>query len=61
MPPVPEISNIYRLVRGVKIYREPESQQQPYPDGYICISGKVAVDLDRIAVNGHHIFKTGIG
>ena len=65
MPTVPEIAEGCCKVWRTEIIGKPESKQQGDPDGNIRISRKIAVDLQRIAVNteqaveGTKIFRVG--
>ena len=60
MPPPPEFGDRRRLVGGVEVLREAESQQQGDSDGHVGIAREVAVDLQRVAVNTHQALEPGV-
>ena len=45
MPTSPKFGNGSRLIRGIKVHIEMKTQQERNADGYIAISGKVAINL----------------
>ena len=49
VPPSPEVLDVRRLVRRVEIQRKAYAEEQRRTDGDIRVSGKVAINLDRIA------------
>ena len=49
MPAPPEFSNRGGAVRIIEVFRECESEQPPHADCHIAVTGKIIVDLKRIA------------
>lgn len=60
MPAAPELRYGCRLIRRVEVHVEMKAQQQSNADSHIAISGEVAIDLKRIAVNTHEVFHARI-
>ena len=49
MPPTPEVGRIQRLVRRVEVLRKAKSQQHRQTNGHVGVSGKIEIELHRIA------------
>lgn len=60
MPAAPELRYGCRLIGRVEVHVEMKAQQQSNADSHIAISGEVAIDLKRIAVNTHEVFHARI-
>src|SRR5699024_4842897 len=56
----PELRDGRRLVGRIEVLGEAESQQQRETDGHVRIAGKVAVNLERIAVNPHQVLEAAV-
>src|SRR2546422_4996008 len=51
VPAPPEIAQAQRSIRRVEIHRQLETQQQRRTNRNVRVTGKVAVDLQRVPVN----------
>ena len=60
MPPPPEFGDRRRLVGGVEVLGEMESQQQGDADGHVRVAREVAVDLQRVAVKAHQVLEAAV-
>ena len=60
MPPPPELGDRRRLVGGVEVLGEMESQQQGNADGHVRVAREVAVDLQRIGVDARQTLEAGV-
>src|SRR6185437_10323129 len=52
VPSPPEISDVFRGVGTVEVYRQLDPQQQRRADGDIGIARKIVVNLERVGVHG---------
>ena len=60
MPAVPEVGHTIRLVRGIKVKRETESQQQSNTDSHVTVTREITVYLQGISVDTKQVFQSGI-
>ncbi len=60
MPAMPKVGDACSLVGRVEVYRKPEPKQQRNAQGNVGVAAKVAVYLQRIAVNSHQHLKSGV-
>ena len=57
MPATPKLGDRRRLVGEVEVGIEVVPHPERQSDGDVGVSGEVAVDLQRIAVDSHQVFK----
>ena len=60
MPTTPELGDGGRLVGRIEVFGEAETKQEGDTYGHIRISRKVAINLQRIAVDTHQALKARI-
>jgi hypothetical protein len=60
MPPLPEVLDGDGLVRAPEVFGQLKPEQQRQTDRHVGIPGKIAVNLDRVAVYAHQVFKARI-
>ena len=60
MPSSPEFGDGGGLVRSVEIQRQPETHEQGYARGQVCIAGKVAVNPDGECISPEKGSRAGI-
>jgi len=60
VPAAPEFGDRGRLVGGVEVLREAESQQQGDADGHVRVAREVAVDLQGVSVDARQTFESRV-
>ncbi len=58
MPPLPELSGVAGLVRGVEVLRQVETHQHSDTGGDVSVPGEVGIDLKRVAEQGRKVLES---
>jgi hypothetical protein len=54
MPPLPEVTDVLGLVRGIEIYRQLKSDNPRYAYGHIGIPGEIEIQLKAVGQQPNH-------